>query len=277
MTLVGKIFTMLILIMSVVFLGFSIVIFATHRNWRDMVVAEGGLKSQIEELSQTNIRLRDEINRSKDRLAIEQAARRFALAALQSRLDDLEQQLRRREQEYANLQAENGVLLETVSTKNATLKALTDEVGGLRDEIRNAQQDRDTYFAEVIDLTDKLNSIAGNAETLKERNEQLAQQVSKQKLVLDAFDLTADTPVHDRPPTLDGLVTAVGDRDLVEISIGSDDGLRENHQLEVYRENEYVGRVVVVKTEPDRAVVRILPDYRRGSIRKGDRVATRLS
>jgi cell division protein FtsB len=277
MTLVGKIFTMLILIMSVVFLGFSIVIFATHRNWRDMVVAEGGLKSQIEELSQTNIRLRDEINRSKDRLAIEQAARRFALAALQSRLDDLEQQLRRREQEYANLQAENGVLLETVSTKNATLKALTDEVGGLRDEIRNAQQDRDTYFAEVIDLTDKLNSIAGNAETLKERNEQLAQQVSKQKLVLDAFDLTSDTPIHDRPPTLDGLVTAVGDRDLVEISIGSDDGLRENHQLEVYRENEYVGRVVVVKTEPDRAVVRILPDYRRGSIRKGDRVATRLS
>jgi predicted nuclease with TOPRIM domain len=277
MTLVGKIFTMLILIMSVVFLGFSIVIFATHRNWRDMVIAEGGLKSQIEELSQTNIRLRNEINRSKDRLAIEQAARRFALAALQSRLDDLEQQLRRREQEYANLQAENGVLLETVSTKNATLKALTDEVGGLRDEIRNAQQDRDTYFAEVIDLTDKLNSIAGNAETLKERNDQLAQQVSKQKLVLDAFDLTADTPVHDRPPTLDGIVTAVGDRDLVEISIGSDDGLRENHQLEVYRENEYVGRVVVVKTEPDRAVVRILPDYRRGSIRKGDRVATRLS
>lgn len=277
MTLVGKIFTMLILIMSVVFLGFSIVIFATHRNWRDMVIAEGGLKSQIEELSQTNVRLRDEINRSKDRLAIEQAARRFALAALQSRLDDLDQQLRRREQEFGNLQAENGVLLETVSTKNALLKALTDEVGGLRTEIRTAQQDRDTYFAEVIDLTDKLNSIAGNAETLKERNEQLAQQVSKQKMVLDAFDLTADTPVHDRPPTLDGVVTAVGARDLVEISIGSDDGLRENHQLEVYRENEYVGRVVVVKTEPDRAVVRILPDYRRGSIRKGDRVATRLS
>ena len=277
MTLVGKIFTMLILIMSVVFLGFSIVIFATHRNWRDMVIAEGGLKSQIEELSQTNVRLRDEINRSKDRLAIEQAARRFALAALQSRLDDLDQQLRRREQEFGNLQAENGVLLETVSTKNTLLKALTDEVGGLRTEIRTAQQDRDTYFAEVIDLTDKLNSIAGNAETLKERNEQLAQQVSKQKMVLDAFDLTADTPVHDRPPTLDGVVTAVGARDLVEISIGSDDGLRENHQLEVYRENEYVGRVVVVKTEPDRAVVRILPDYRRGSIRKGDRVATRLS
>jgi len=277
MTLVGKIFTMLILIMSVVFLGFAVVIFATHRNWRDMVIEPGGLKQQIEELSQTNVRLRDEINRAKDRLAIEQAARRFALAALQSRLADAERQLQTRTKERDDLQTQVNTQEESLATQTRTLAALTDEVSNLREEIRVAQQERDRYFGDVIALTDRLNAAVGTADTLRERNEQIAQQVSRMKRVMDVYDLTENTPVDTRPPTVNGIVTAVGDRDLVEISIGSDDGLREKHELEVFRDNDYVGRVIVVRTEPDRAVVRILPEYRRGIIRKGDRVATRLS
>jgi len=54
-------------------------------------------------------------------------------------------------------------------------------------------------------------------------------------------------------------------------------GLREGHKLEVFRGNAYLGRVVIRRTEPDRAVAEIDPAYRKGSIRKGDRVATKLS
>ena len=72
-------------------------------------------------------------------------------------------------------------------------------------------------------------------------------------------------------------MTAVGEKDHIEISIGDDDGLRKGHTLEVYRRNAYVGRVVVVRTEPDRSVARIIREYRRGIIKKGDRVATKLS
>src|SRR5688572_10141609 len=35
MNLTGKIFTMLILIMSVLFMAFSVMVFATHRNWKE--------------------------------------------------------------------------------------------------------------------------------------------------------------------------------------------------------------------------------------------------
>ncbi len=34
MSLVGKIFTMLILIFSIVFMAFSMMVFATHKNWK---------------------------------------------------------------------------------------------------------------------------------------------------------------------------------------------------------------------------------------------------
>ena len=35
MTLVGKIFTVLILIMSIAFMMIAVTVFATHRSWRD--------------------------------------------------------------------------------------------------------------------------------------------------------------------------------------------------------------------------------------------------
>jgi hypothetical protein len=75
---------------------------------------------------------------------------------------------------------------------------------------------------------------------------------------------------------VEGVVTAVGAKDLLEISIGADDGLKKGHTLEIYRSNSYLGRVQVMETWPDRAVVKIIPEYRKVIIKKGDRVATKL-
>ena len=69
-------------------------------------------------------------------------------------------------------------------------------------------------------------------------------------------------------------------KDLMEVSIGEDDGLLPGHYLEVYRigngVSTYLGRVEVVRTAPDKAVCKILPDYRKGAMKTGDRVASKL-
>jgi hypothetical protein len=64
-------------------------------------------------------------------------------------------------------------------------------------------------------------------------------------------------------------------KDYLEISIGSDDGLRKGHKLEVYRGRSYLGRIEIREVAPDRAVAVILKDYRKGPIKKGDKVATK--
>ena len=66
-------------------------------------------------------------------------------------------------------------------------------------------------------------------------------------------------------------------KDLIEISIGADDGRKAGHPLEVYRGNTYLGRIVIFKTGPDRAVGRIQKDLQRGQIKRGDRVTTKFS
>ena len=57
MNLVGKIFVFLIFCMSVVFMSFAVMIYATHKNWRDEVLRENpggpggkiGWKKQLED------------------------------------------------------------------------------------------------------------------------------------------------------------------------------------------------------------------------------------
>ena len=234
-------------------------------------------KTTIEDLQDTNQRLRDEATRADDRLAIEQAARRFALAALQSRMEQLNQQLTLSVTQLADLQATLDQQNETLGLQEARLGDLTNVVSVLRGEIRLAQQDRDEKHDNVVLLTDRISGLQGSLTSFGEREVQLRGQVSRMKLVMDAFEIDQFTPVVDIPPRVDGIITKVGEKTLVEVSIGSDDGLRKGHTLEVFRNNSYLGRVKVTDLEPDRAVCEIIPEYRKGIIKRGDRVATKLS
>lgn len=78
------------------------------------------------------------------------------------------------------------------------------------------------------------------------------------------------------PPPVDGIVTAV-DKDNLEISLGSDDGLRVGQRLEVFRDDTNLGHAVVQQIDPDRAVAKVDDKTKQGAIKVGDGVAPKLN
>ena len=78
------------------------------------------------------------------------------------------------------------------------------------------------------------------------------------------------------PPGIDGVVLTVPRPDQVEISIGGDDGLTKGHSLQVYRITRngptYVGKIEVVKADPDRSACKVDPKWLQSNIQRGDRV-----
>lgn len=277
MNLLGKSFSVLILLLSLVFMVLALAVNASHRNWRDVVMSDNGLKAQIETYERTNSQLREARARTQADLDRERVARRTALAALQTQKDALTAQLSSSESSLQQEQAKNTELSQLDRSRAEELEKLTAETSNLRAQIRKEQQDRDSLFAETLKLTDEMNSLRGIVQLQQDRNDQLLAQVTRYKEVVDAAGLNMNDPLDGSPPDRNGNVLVINrPRKLVEVSIGYDDGLREGHLLEVTRGGRYVSRLRVRKTEPDRAVAEILNDYSEGAIQEGDRVDTTI-
>ncbi len=273
MTLVGKIFTVLTLLLSVLFMAFSMMTFATHTNWRDKYIELNRLKeNQSAELKT----VKADLDSVRVVLAQEQASRRQAIAALQTRLTQASSELASKERDLQSLSAAHAKVTDAEKIAQERLKTLEGEVDKVRTEVRDIQGDRDVQFEKVVALTEQLNQAEGTKLRMEERNASLLAQVAQQKMVMDAHGLKADSLVAHIPPKVEGVVLAVGDKDLIEISLGSDDGLKEGHSMEVYRGDKYLGRVIIRKTSPDRAVGQMVKELQRGSIKKGDNVSTKL-
>jgi predicted nuclease with TOPRIM domain len=283
MTLLGKIFTVLIFLMSIFFMAFSVAVYATHRNWREAVMrqtAEGpekplGLTHQKAQLKERIAELEDEKLDLQTRTDQERAARRQALASLEAQVAQLKTDLAAAEQRVVALSGEKTELIGLSAMKSQTLEALRSETVDLRGNVIVAQRERDIHLKNATALQDQIHQQRGQYARLNERNTQLTEQITKAKKVMGAFDITEDTPIDGIAPQLEGVVLAVSTRSgAVEVSVGSDDGLRENHEMDVSRKGAYIGRIQIKKTAPDRAVG-IVVGSRKGMIMKGDTVRTR--
>lgn len=283
MTLLGKIFTMLIFIMALVWMSFAVAVYMTQKNWKDYATRPRseasadkpvGLKFQLEDLETANERLREEKRALEDELHQERAARGHALAALEE-ARQAELALRKAaEATHTELLVAHREAAAAMSATQTRLDALKDEIAQARLDIKTAEQDRDEKLERVSALTDQLHQAEDTRRRLQERQSGLVAQIGRMKAVLDRHGLNEHTPLDGIPPKLDGIVLDVKEK-FMEISLGSDDGLREGHQLEVFQGRTYKGRVVVRRVDPDRAVAEIIPELRKGEIQKGDRVITR--
>lgn len=273
MNLLGKIFVVLIFMMSLVFMSFAVAVYGTHQNWKVEAAKQKSLvdaaRGELEKAEAKKTQLEADI-------AKEAVAKRQALAKLETERDALQKDVEALAKQRDDLAAKDTASVAALDSAQQNLKNLTAEVDALRGEIRVAQTARDQHFKQVVDLTDQVHQSQGELKRLEERRVQLAGEIAAQRSVLNAHGLSKDTPVDGIPPRVQGKVLAVNRDDLIEISLGADDGLRTGHTVEVYRASTYLGRVEVINTSADRAVGKILPNFRKGAIQKGDDVATRF-
>ena len=286
MTLLGKIFTMLIFICSIFFCALSVCVFMTQKNWREYALREQadvtgpdtplGLVHQLAN-AETKVKDREEELRIlKQELARERAGRAYALAALEESRQ-IEADLRRTaEATHAELLVAHREAASAMAATQARLESLTTEIADARTSIKVAQGDRDDKQERVVFLTDELHKAEDLKRRLEERQAELVAQISRMQRVLRANDLSEFDDIDGIPPKLDGLVLDVR-KNFMEISLGSDDGLKVGHKLEVFQDRTYKGRIVVRRTDPDRAVAEIIPELRKGEIQKGDKVRTKVS
>jgi DNA repair exonuclease SbcCD ATPase subunit len=274
MNLLGKILTVLILVLSIGFMFASFFVYASHRNWKDEAQR---ISSDLSAAQQENRELDAKIQQEKIKLASERAARASALAVLEQRAQKAEQERMEAARTLQQLQQSQRQAVQALTGSQETLANLKAEVDRLRADVKKAESDRDEMFQQVVALKVKELEAEGVRRRLESQNRAAINELSKATAVLRANGLSADSPLTKVPPPLDGQVVSVdNDNGYVRVSIGDDEGLQKNHTLEVFRRGQYLAKVRVIKTYSDESVAKVMDGFRKGAIRVGDSVATKI-
>jgi septal ring factor EnvC (AmiA/AmiB activator) len=284
MNIIGKIFVFAVFVMSLVFMSFAIALFSTHTNWREEITRPAdqvqagkplGYKLQLDEAKKERETLTAEIAKLTAEVAASEAARDQIVAKIQTALGEKDKELQALRKAKDTREDEREKAQTELAMTRTELEKATKTVEGLRDDIRGMQAKVDEQVTRTAKLAGELHEKESFLEIATERKAQLEKQVANARLLLKQHGLAIESMPRDHVPTAGGVVTAVAD-DSIEVTLGGDDGVQMGHFLEVYRDDEYLGRVQVISVKPDRSVGRVIREFKRGDIQPGDRVATRL-
>lgn len=278
MNAVGKIFVVLIFVMSIMFMSFVMATYMAHTNWR----------KQAQALTEDLQAARDENAKLSDQKAAAEADKAAAELNRQEQVDQLTAEIALLKEENLNLSTTNKDLRSTENDRIAAITVSAEEQKNLRGDwednlqaLADARAERDRMFKEMQHATDALHNTQLEYEALEARLQITTDQLADAMTVLGLHDLQRTPSLYSMvPPPVEGVVLGVRPTGLIEIAIGSDDGIRPGHRLQVYRETAnqsvYLGKVEVTTVAPDKAVCKILPEFRKGTIEEGDHVASKL-
>ncbi|NQW48791.1 MAG: hypothetical protein HQ464_13615 [Planctomycetes bacterium] len=269
---IGKIFVFGVFVMSLMLMSFAVAIFSSHVNWQDEAKKTA---DQLKKLKEEEADHKNEIDRLTRNVANSEASRDQVIAKFQQAILEKDKELKKLDGDRTEKLAEMQAKIAELANVEADLTDARKKVETLQGDVRVAQQTVDKQVDRSAELAGKLHEKDSFLEIANERKSQLEKQVADARVLLKQSGLSLDNLPKDRVPTISGVVMAVADNS-IEVSLGGDDGLQAGHQIEVYRDGEYLGRAVVKSVKPDRAVAVLVREYSRGIVQRGDKVTTRL-
>jgi len=293
MSALAKVFVVFVFVLSVAFFGTSATLFKTRMDWKtaylqlqkevfgdpkakeegdkagklgQLTAHIGTLKSQIDEDVKTiqNLkftqdqqakdlqRLTGEVNEEKGKVEMAQNAAKAANLTNQQLAKDLATE-KQRLTEKDDLINKTKTDLDTAVADAAEARKERDR---LRIDLEKAQTDLGVARTEYKDSSEKVQSL---------------------ELLVKAYEVKYPAIKSPLLPAIDAMVNAVDlDEKLVVLSVGRDDNVQTGFEFTVYRGDEYIGKVQVIKVYPNLAGARIVVLKDGAQIQRGDKASTRL-
>jgi chaperonin cofactor prefoldin len=285
MTFVGKILVVLQVVLSLCFLAFAGAVFAVHTNWHAKATQlEGDLQTARSNLTNTENRLTQEvasITKERDELKLQ-------AEGSQVQVDNLQKQMTAKQTEIDTLKSDlaRQTALAQISGTEAEMRL--EEAQKQRAENDRLHKEMDALITSRRQLEDKLFGEEVARKAYLKKHQALLDDYAVLQQIVRANNLNDDPKDfvgrQEPPPAAEAVVLGTKkapreNGELVEISIGSDDGLLEGHEVFVYRNNgegKYLGKLRIVHVTPDRAVGTVIERSRNGVIQKGDNATTKL-
>lgn len=281
MTLVGKVLVFVNMLLASFFMIGAVLVYDSRVDYRE----RSDKAQQSEQITRRKLTaIESELQDEKNKVEANDAKHKEEATALRNEIAELKQTLERRRTELAAAQEER-------DTNAIRLKHATDETVQRRGEIEQMREINATLRSEVAelvdertDLQDSLAQAQNELEVVSARNQSITTDLDQ----LEAYVRRKEGQLPDRtqlegvfeppPPNVEGIVRRVDSTGkFIQLSLGSDDGIQENHELQVWRSDpqpKYLGVVRIVQVDATESVAK--PVSTTGLIRPGDRVGANI-
>lgn len=281
MTYVGKIFVILIMAMSLVFLGVSVAAFVTATNWKEATAKrEADLKKVQGQLATRDAEKKD----AEAKLASTQAE---LAAAVKKHEDEIAAQTKDLEAARAEItqirtaqtdaQTNAALAVAEAQTRTAEMNQLRGQLSASIESGNRLKIEQTEKNVQILTLQRQLEATERSAKSLREN---LAKALTRLRQLGDSTNL-ASMSASEIPSDVEGKVLKIDARNKsMELSIGADDGVFVGMELYLFRTEpmaEYLGKVKVTAVDPDQSVATVIGNTVHGKkIKEGDNVSSTL-
>ena len=288
MSFLGKLLVGLQLVLSIMFLIFAGAVFSTQKNWK---AAKEVVDANLTKVSGEKEQVEVEYKAYKTRMEIDFKNEQNRAANSEGQADLLKRQLTAAENEAGTAKIERDEQRELAKVSVEESRQRREEALQQREINNNLQKLLNEKTTRLKASDDVVFNQKVSEKALQDKHAKLLGDLALYLKIIAAAGLSTDPQsvvgLLEPPPAVDGKVleTKRGGRsgsDLVEISIGSDDGLAEGHKLSVYRPQvgdkaaKFLGDIKLVYVTPDRSVGSVVLRAKNGIIERGDNVTSKL-
>jgi delta 1-pyrroline-5-carboxylate dehydrogenase len=281
MSVIAKILVVLNLVLAVVFLGASATYLGQKEGWKLRYEKMEGEKNQTIQALEANLRQATDNYQTQQQMT----------SSEQTKNTELRTRIEAKEEEYGKLREQHNTLLgqyerlsQVEKDQLDQIKQLMSDKDGLITARDQALQEKAAAVKEANDAvteqrrleTEGLNAkdmIAALETQLLAANEDL----DKTKLVVKAYeDKIGPLAGVIAPPKINAVVAGVDTNlNIVMLSVGRDDGVKEGFEFTIYRGSEYIGQIVIDRVERDYCSGASKKNIEKSAIQVGDQATTR--
>ena len=273
MNLLGKIFTVLILLMSVCFFMVAVMLGASHQNWKEQAMR---LKGLIEQERQATELALSESKKNAQKTENLQVAKTHQIAYLEEKRTGLELSIKEQEQELSTKEETNKELQVQLREAQNRIVTLDANIKSLRDENTQKSDKIAGLVNRNVELTNAIYDLDLKILALQKVEQDLASQMALYQKVMTAYQINPYESLAGIQPDVSGVVNAVNG-EIMTFTIGKDDGIIKDKEVFVTRDGKYMCKAVIIRVEDNEAAARIVRESVQSPIEKGDNVTTRLS
>jgi hypothetical protein len=281
MTYVGKILVLLIMAMSLIFLGVSVTAFVTVTNWKEATAKKD------KELKDAQGKLATSDATRKDAEAnLEKAKAEFGVTSkkYEDQLTGQTTELNTAKGEIAQLRTALTDAQTNAALAVAEAQARTQEMTGLRGQLSASIDSGNKLKIEQTEKNVQILTLQRQLDASERSAKGLRENLAKALSVLQRAGISTDlrsVAASEIPTDVEGKVLKIDPKNKsLELSIGADDGVYVGMELYLFRTQptaEYLGKVRVTAVDPDQAVASVIGNTVHGKkIKEGDNVSSTL-